>query len=76
MIAKTGKANNEQKGDFKVELDRFIPTIVSALEIMSGELELRHPKNEEINNCDAKNLQNVTPSILESRDTICHLEEI
>ena len=71
-----GKANDEQKDDFKAELDRFTHTIVSALETMSGGLELRHPNSEEINNCDAKNLQSFTPSILESRDTICHLEEI
>ena len=71
-----GKANEEQKKEFKSEINRFLQNIKGAIHSLSGGLELRSPSAEQIKSYDSMNTRNFSKQIHQNPDVIPYFEEL
>ena len=71
-----GKANEEQKQEFKMEINRFLQNINGAIQSLSHGLELRSPSAEQIQFYDSMNTRNFSKQIHQNPDVIPYFEEL
>jgi dynein heavy chain len=67
-----GETNEEQKADFNDEMNKFMRNLTSAVESISGGLELRGLTSTPIESLNSSNSQNAAPN----PEVIVHLEEL
>jgi len=71
-----GEANNNQKDDFKTDMNRFIHSLSSALGGISDGLELRQPKTEYIDAYKSMDSKNFSKKISEAPDMSSYFENL
>lgn len=67
-----GSTNEEQKADFNEEMNKFMRNLTSAVESISGGLELRHLASSHIESLESSSGQNAA----QNPEAIAHLEEL
>lgn len=67
-----GETNEEQKADFKDEMNKFTHNLTSSVESISGGLDLTHLSKAHVDSLDASNEQSFT----EHPEAISHLVEM
>lgn len=70
--AEWGSTNEEQKADFNDEMNKFMRNLTSAVESISGGLELRHLASGHIESLEISSGQ----SAVQNPEAIAHLEEL
>ena len=71
-----GKANDEQKADFRTKMDRFIHNLTAALESTSGGLELSRSSAAQIESYETMDTSNFSQRISQNPEIIPHFEEL
>lgn len=73
-----GKANPEQKTDFKMEMNNFIHNITGALDGLTGGLELRSPSGDNllITSFDTLDTRKISRKINQNPSIILHFESL